>query len=233
MSYHMSFHFTKTVLGTAHHTPTCIMLSWDRWQISMTQFIHLFLRHVLASLFIESLAGFYYLGLETVGDSVCPLEAWDIGLSPPCFCFQLWQIHWGGVQPMCLRQAPSSVGTVSLKYHGTTEDFGLLYKSFLVPEFKKYTVGKNQPCIKTSEISNCPANRTQPPRALLISYSPSEDLSRPNPVISPHLQLANLPQRIVRDRLLISEELSLVWIVWFSWYLNFPRPFKIRYIFAM
>ena len=43
----------------------------------------------------------------------------------------------------CWRQVPLSSETLPLIHPGTKGDFSLLYKSFLLPEFNRYAVGKS------------------------------------------------------------------------------------------
>ena len=146
ISYQWASHVRKIVLGTARLIPICTTLSWG-WVAGQYDSVWIssppFLRHVLPSLFTESLAGLYHFNLERLWEIQDALQR----IGTLVFCLLLPTVSNFGrcieeESSHVLEQVPSSSGTLSLKNHDTTGDFSLLYKSFLLPEFNKYTVGK-------------------------------------------------------------------------------------------
>ena len=204
----------------------------------MTQFepVHLCFTGLTFHIFLwkAGLAGFYHLNRERLWKAQSALQrlgTW-CGLLPPASpCFQLWQMCLGVQLGVGDGSHPPSE-SLSLMHPRTKGDFSLLYKSFLLPEFNRYAVGKPNHGLEWLKFPIVPPTHRTAKSFADFSFSQWSSFVWAKPNHQPMSRTGKSSTESCLKQTAHLRGLSLLWIVDFSWFVNFLRCFKIK-LYAM
>lgn len=144
------------------------------------------------------------------------LGTWCVFCLPASPCFQLWQMCLG-VQLGCWRQVPSPSESLSLIHPGTKGDFSLLYKSFLLPEFNRYALGKPNHGLEWLKFPIVPPTHRTSKSFADFSFSQWSSFVWAKPNHQPMSRTGKSSGRKLSETDCSSQRAFLLWTVDFSW----------------
>lgn len=161
--------------------------------------------------------------------SVCPTEAWNLVRSfASCFPLLPTLANVFRSPAGCWRQVPSPSESLSLIHPGTKGDFSLLYKSFLLPEFNRYALGKPNHGLEWLKFPIVPPTHRTSKSFADFSFSQWSSFVWAKPNHQPMSRTGKSSAESCLKQTAHLRGLSLLWTVDFSWFVNFLRCFKVK-----